>query len=413
MADQRRLVSSRMHFPVCPVLTLILTLLTLLHMPGLQSWGDAGLRIHVPESTAPLLRAAADRGESGSSARIIRVAETAHARLEAASGGSQEDPSSVQTTDWFSMAGIFALGLLVGVLLTHIVSRMLSKKRSPSKSEETLPSRDSEASEEPSSKPRAIAKKPFDPTRIHGVDEQLIQSNKLTAFGQLATGVAHEINNPLAIINEEAGWLEDLLKQQDSKDFKRLEDFRESLGIIVQQMRRCANITHKLLSFAQSMDSEVRDLDLNEILDEIVTMMEKDAFYNNIVIEKTYDTSLPKLRSDPGHLRQLFVNLIKNAFDAIKRDGRVFIQTRKVGENHVSITLTDTGCGIPKEYLDKVFDPFFTTKSPGEGTGLGLSICYGIVTMLGGNISVESVANEGTTFTVNLPLNSPSPEAAA
>jgi two-component system NtrC family sensor kinase len=155
------------------------------------------------------------------------------------------------------------------------------------------------------------------------------------------------------------------------------------------------------------MESNVRDLDLNEIIDEVVCMMEKEAFYNGITIERTYDKSLPTLCSDPAHLRQMFVNLLKNAFDAVEKNGRVTIGTRKAGGNTVSITVADSGCGISKEHIDKVFDPFFTTKPPGKGTGLGLSICYGIATILGGSISVESIVNQGATFTVTLPLKPP------
>lgn len=236
------------------------------------------------------------------------------------------------------------------------------------------------------------------------VDEQLIQAHKLAAFGQLSTGVAHEINNPLAIINEEAGWMQDLLNKEESRNFKFAEDFRDSLGIIVQQTRRCGDVTRNLLSFAENMESNIREVDLNEIIDEVVGIMEKDALLNNIIIERNLDQDLPRILSDSSHLRQLFLNLINNALDAVERDGHVVISTQRDGEDKIVIAVTDNGCGIHGNHLHRVFDPFFTTKPPGKGTGLGLSICYGIVNKLGGNISVESTVAQGSTFTVTLPL---------
>lgn len=239
------------------------------------------------------------------------------------------------------------------------------------------------------------------------VDEQLIQAHKLAAFGQLSTGVAHEINNPLAIINEEAGWMQDLLNKEESRDFKFADDFRDSLGIIIQQTRRCGDVTRNLLSFAENMESNIREVDLNGVIEEVVGIMEKEAQLNNIVIARDLDQDLPRILSDSSHLRQLFLNLINNALDAVERDGQVVISTRKAGEDKISIAVTDNGCGIHRNHLHRVFDPFFTTKPPGKGTGLGLSICYGIVNKLGGSIAVESAVARGSTFTVTLPLTPP------
>ncbi len=247
----------------------------------------------------------------------------------------------------------------------------------------------------------------YDPqTSACVVDEQMIQAHKLAAFGQLSTGVAHEINNPLAIINEEAGWLDDLLAKDESKDFKYRGEFKESLRIIVQQTHRCGSITGKLLRFAENMDSNIGEVDLNDILDEVVGIMEKDAILNNIVIERDFDPELPKMYSDSAQLRQLALNLVNNALDAVERDGKVLVGTRREGTDWVLLTVKDDGCGIPREHHHSIFEPFFTTKPPGKGAGLGLSICYGIATKLGGVISVDSAPAKGATFTVTLPMAS-------
>ena len=241
----------------------------------------------------------------------------------------------------------------------------------------------------------------------HQVDEQLLQSQKLASIGQLSTGVAHEINNPLAIINEEAGWMQDLLNKEESRGFKYIDDFKDSLGIIVQQTRRCGDITGKLLRFAENIESHIREVNVNDVLDEVVGILEKEAVLNNIAIERDYDPELPTISSDSSHLRQLFLNLINNPMDAVERDGRIEVGTRREGADKVVITVKDDGYGIHKDHLHRVFEPFFTTKAPGKGTGLGLSICYGIVSKLGGTISVESTVAQGATFTVTLPLEGP------
>ncbi len=240
------------------------------------------------------------------------------------------------------------------------------------------------------------------------IDEQLIQSQKLAAIGQLSSGVAHEINNPLAVIGEEAGWLQDLMKNEDVRDFKHAEEFRDSLQAIVEQVRRCKEVTHKLLSFARKMDSHFMDVDLREIVDEVVDMREQDAFLDNISIEKEFDKDLPVIFSEPYLLRQLLLNLVNNAVDAVQKGGKIVVQTRMEGRDKVLIRVKDNGVGIPRENLSKIFDPFFTTKPPGKGTGLGLSTCHGIINKLGGEILVDSEVNKGSTFTVVLPVKAAS-----
>ncbi|MDI6775800.1 MAG: ATP-binding protein [Syntrophales bacterium] len=235
------------------------------------------------------------------------------------------------------------------------------------------------------------------------LDEQLIQSSKLASIGELSAGIAHEINNPLAIIGEEAGWMQDLLRRPGLKELEGIGEFRDSLREICQQAGRCREITHKLLSFARKMESVVKDVELNRLIEEVVSMREREASLNNIKFVKNYQKDLPLIYSDPSLLRQVFLNLINNAIDALQKGGEIKIETVLDGENPVEVKIGDTGVGIPRENLKKIFDPFFTTKAPGKGTGLGLSICHGIMEKLGGRISVTSQVGEGTVFTVYLP----------
>ncbi len=236
------------------------------------------------------------------------------------------------------------------------------------------------------------------------MDEQLIHSQKLASIGQLSAGIAHEINNPLAVIGEEAGWIQDILKREHLKDLKDLDEIQDSLREITVQAGRCREITHKLLSFARKMDSTIKDIDLNKLVNEVLSMREKEATLNNIVLERKLAEDLPQVHSDASQLRQVFLNLVNNAMDAVKKDGRITVETQKKDDQTVLIKFSDTGMGIPEENIHKIFDPFFTTKAPGKGTGLGLSICHGIIEKLGGKIFVESEVGKGTTFTVRLPL---------
>lgn len=248
------------------------------------------------------------------------------------------------------------------------------------------------------------------------LDEQLIQSQKLASIGELSAGVAHEINNPLAVIGEEAGWLQDILRREALKNIPELDEFHDSLREIYVQTGRCKEITHKLLSFARKMDSVLKDVNLNKVIEEVVSMREREASFQNIQFIKKYQENLSVIYSDPSLIRQVLLNLINNAMDAMPKGGEITIETFykkpvtfKKGPvppsaDGVTITIRDTGTGIPKENLSKLFDPFFTTKDPGKGTGLGLSICHGIIQKLGGAITVTSQVGEGTTFTIQIPI---------
>ena len=236
------------------------------------------------------------------------------------------------------------------------------------------------------------------------MNEQVIEAGKLASVGELAAGIAHEINNPVAIMVEEAGWIQDLLEEEDLARSGNLEEFERALKQIKTQGARCKEITHKLLSFARKTDPTVREVELNELIEEIVSISEQKARYSNVRIGKNLEDGLPLVQASPSELQQVFLNLINNAIDAIGTSGGTIDITTRMENKHVIVDVADNGPGIPKAILARVFDPFFTTKPVGKGTGLGLSICYGIVKKMGGDISVNSAVGMGTTFHVYLPL---------
>lgn len=237
------------------------------------------------------------------------------------------------------------------------------------------------------------------------LDERLLQSQKLAAIGELSAGIAHEINNPLAIIRQEAEWMQILLKKLADLRLKEITELNDSIHQIVQQVDRCTEITRNLLDFARKRDPVIQSVDVNRIIEDMTMLVEKEAKHNNITIVRHYDPKLPHIYSDAPQLRQVILNFLTNATHAIGSDGRITITTRLAGTDAVDLIFNDTGCGIPEDNLGKIFDPFFTTKPPGKGTGLGLSICHGIVVRLGGKIAVDSQVGHGTTFTITLPLS--------
>jgi two-component system NtrC family sensor kinase len=235
------------------------------------------------------------------------------------------------------------------------------------------------------------------------LDERLLQSQKLAAIGELSAGIAHEINNPLAIIRQEAEWMQHLLKKLGGGDHQELVELQGSVLQIVQQVDRCTEITRNLLDFARKRDPVIQAVEVNRIIENMTMLVEKEAKHKNISIVRHYDAALPAIYSDAPQLRQVILNFLTNATQAIGKDGVVTITTRLRGEDSVDIAIRDTGCGIPADHLGQIFDPFFTTKPPGQGTGLGLSICHGILLRLGGRIAVESTVGQGTEFTITLP----------
>ena len=236
------------------------------------------------------------------------------------------------------------------------------------------------------------------------MDEQMVETGKLASVGELAAGIAHEINNPVAIMVEEAGWIEDLLEEEDFKEGKNLDEFERALKQIRTQGKRCKDITYKLLSFARKTDSRIQEVHLNDMLEELVAISAQRARYSNVTINTNFQSNLPLLEVSQSELQQVFLNLINNALDAMEKTGGKLEILSKVEGDYVVVGVADNGPGIAKANLSRIFNPFFTTKQVGKGTGLGLSICYGIIKKMGGNIEVRSTVDVGTTFYVRIPL---------
>jgi two-component system NtrC family sensor kinase len=238
--------------------------------------------------------------------------------------------------------------------------------------------------------------------------------NKLASIGRLSSGVAHEINNPLAIINEQAGLMKDIISL--SEGIPEKENFMDIIGSIDRSIKRCSTITHRLLSFAKHFDVKIENINLSQVIEDIINFIQREAIYRNITLTHSFPDKPPIIESDRGQLEQVFLNLINNAFDAVSDGGLIDISIQDY-ENEASkstvstngyfaVTVSDNGEGIAERHLNNIFEPFFTTKKA-KGTGLGLSITYGIVEKLGGRIEVNSTVNKGTRFTVILPKKRP------
>ena len=237
------------------------------------------------------------------------------------------------------------------------------------------------------------------------MNEQVIEAGKLASIGELAAGIAHEINNPVAIMVEEAGWMEDLLEEQELQQSQNVDEFRRSLKQIGIQGVRCKEITHKLLSFARKTDPVQHEIQVNDTIEEILSLCGERSKFNNIRVQTELDRRLPLISASPTEMQQVFMNLINNAIDAIGSGGGLLEIRSRVEGDRVVVDIADTGHGISKSVMARIFDPFFTTKPVGKGTGLGLSICYGIIKKLGGNLTVDSSVGLGTTFHVNIPIH--------
>ncbi len=233
---------------------------------------------------------------------------------------------------------------------------------------------------------------------------QLEHAAKLASVGELAAGIAHEINNPLAAISEEAGLMKDLMNPE-YPETAGPEELMAHLDSISESVFRCRDITRKLLGFVRSDTVDLRTHNLNEVLDSVVDgFLVRELAASNITIERHYADDIPSLTTDGGQLQQVFLNILNNAVDAIGGDsGRIAIRT-SLADHEVRISISDTGTGITAEQMEKIFLPFYTTKEVGKGTGLGLSVSYGIIKDLGGRIEVESTRGVGSTFTIVLPV---------
>jgi two-component system NtrC family sensor kinase len=247
--------------------------------------------------------------------------------------------------------------------------------------------------------------------RLKSTQAQLVQSAKMAAIGELASGVAHEINNPLTTILNNIQLVRLIEKQ---KGTVTMEEIKEIMKMMEDAALRCKNITTTLLDFSRLSKGEFKPISVNEVIEKVLTLTEHEMRIDSIFIQKELDPKLPMVNGDFQLLQQVFFNIIGNARWAIKKKsgkkgGTITIKTKyNEDEKKVLASISDTGIGIPEGNLERIFEAFFTTKDVGEGTGLGLSICYNIIKQHKGNIEVESKAGEGTTFKIILPASSSS-----
>ncbi len=252
-------------------------------------------------------------------------------------------------------------------------------------------------------------------SRLYEADKQRLASlhqveyaNKMASIGRLAAGIAHEINNPLAIIAEKAGLIKDLFQIQGRyQNDPRLLSLVDS---IMNSVNRCATITRRLLRFSRNNDAQLEPLGIGEVVEEVLGFLSKEAEYRGLNIEVDIPDQVPPIVTSRSRLQQILLNIINNAFAAVPNCGNIAIRARATDSREVEIKISDNGSGIPAENLNRIFEPFFSTKTDRGGTGLGLSITYNLVQELGGSIQVESTPGKGTTFTICLPEKTDGPK---
>ncbi|MBU1544184.1 MAG: PAS domain S-box protein [Proteobacteria bacterium] len=234
---------------------------------------------------------------------------------------------------------------------------------------------------------------------------QLLQAEKMSSLGELAAGVAHQLNNPLGGIT--------LYTQLMMEDYDLPENARKDLERILQDAQRCSNIVKELLKFSRQTSNEIHPQDINRILSETLFLVENQTLFQNIVVEKDFQQSLPLVPVDIQKIKHVFMNIILNAADAMEGKGLLSLSTWLApSRDRVCIEISDTGPGIEDDVLLKIFDTFFTTKEQGKGTGLGLSMAYRIIEDHGGKIFAESKVGVGTVFFVELMLTTPAQNTA-
>jgi two-component system NtrC family sensor kinase len=231
---------------------------------------------------------------------------------------------------------------------------------------------------------------------LYRTQQELLHKEKLASMGQLAAGVAHEINNPLGTILLFADMLYKEAAENDPK--------RDDMKMIINETIRCRKIVADLLNFARQQEVLAQECDINDILEQVIDGVSHQPSFKRVEVVRQFQPGMPPIQADQAQLMQVFVNLLNNAAEAMPEGGTITINSRLVDSQRIEIKVSDTGCGMSEENLAKLFTPFFTTKAVGKGTGLGLSIVYGIIKMHRGQITVQSQVGQGTTFTVTLPI---------
>jgi signal transduction histidine kinase len=230
--------------------------------------------------------------------------------------------------------------------------------------------------------------------QLRRLQAQLMQSERMAATGELAAQIAHEINNPLGIIKNYVGIAKLLMPEEDPN--------RENMKIVDQEINRIAGIVRRLLKFAKPGAEDIQPVQINQVLEELLALLRGQLFRRKIEVSAELAENLPEVSVSTDQIRQVFLNLIKNAEDAMPEGGKLTVRTR-YRKGRVEIDVADDGCGIPPENVKNIFEPFFTTKGV-KGTGLGLTVSYGIIKNYNGEINVDSEPGRGTTFTIQLPV---------
>jgi two-component system NtrC family sensor kinase len=231
---------------------------------------------------------------------------------------------------------------------------------------------------------------------LYRTQQELLHKENLASVGQLAAGVAHEINNPLGTIL--------LFAEVMNKDLSADDPRRDDLKMIISETIRCRKIVSDLLNFARQQEVLAQECDIHDLLAQVIEGVSRKESFKKVTVLRQFSQRLPAIEADQAQLMQVFVNLLDNAADAMPAGGTITISTSLIDNQRLEVRISDTGCGISEENLGKLFTPFFTTKPVGKGTGLGLSIVYGIIKMHRGQITVSSQLGQGTTFTVLLPV---------
>ncbi len=233
--------------------------------------------------------------------------------------------------------------------------------------------------------------------RQHQMKEQMMQADKLASIGELSSGIAHEINNPLNVI---LGYTQLLLRSEVNAS-----DRHTDLKTIEKHVRNCKSIVEDLLSFARKSKTKKSRVHIEGLIENVIKFVQQHSSFEGIRMESTYDRNIPSMMLDEKKIKQVLINLFMNAIHAVERKGCIRISTELNGDsNKIFIRISDDGYGIEKNNISKIFDPFFTTKPTGEGTGLGLSVSYGIIKDHGGDILVDSEPGKGSIFTIVMPM---------